>query len=140
MVDGARILDVGCGFGGTIDHLDERLDGCELVGLNIDRRQLARARALVTPRRDNTVDFVAGDACRLPFADASFDFLSAVECAFHFPSRKQFFREAGTGAASRRRAGHVGLHPRPGRPGRRRPRWGATTAPRPTSTVTTPRR
>ncbi len=95
VVDGTRILDVGCGFGGTIDHLDERLDQCELVGLNIDRRQLVRARALVVPRGGNTVDFVAGDACRLPFADASFDFLSAVECAFHFPSRKQFFREAG---------------------------------------------
>ncbi len=32
MVDGTRIIDVGCGFGGTIDHLDERLDRCELVG------------------------------------------------------------------------------------------------------------
>jgi SAM-dependent methyltransferase len=95
MVDGHRILDVGCGFGGTIDHLDERLGGCELIGLNIDCRQLVRARALVAPRGGNTVDFVVGDACRLPFADASFDSLSAVECAFHFPSRKQFFREAG---------------------------------------------
>src|SRR5579859_2244943 len=31
-----RILDVGCGFGGTIAHLNEQLSGCELVGLNID--------------------------------------------------------------------------------------------------------
>jgi hypothetical protein len=33
--NGLRILDVGCGFGGTVAHLNERLTGCELVGLNI---------------------------------------------------------------------------------------------------------
>ena len=92
--DGTRILDVGCGFGGTIDHLNEGLGDCALVGLNIDDRQLVKARALVDPAHGNTVTFIAGDACRLPFADRSFDSLSAVECAFHFPSRKQFFREA----------------------------------------------
>ncbi len=93
--DGARVLDVGCGFGGTVHHLDERLDRAALVGLNIDARQLGRARSSVTPRSGNTIDFVAADACCLPFADASFDALTAVECIFHFPSRKQFFREAG---------------------------------------------
>jgi len=92
--DGVRILDVGCGFGGTVDHLNERLHDCDLVGLNIDARQLERARELVGPRNDNTVRFVEGDACHMPFEDAEFDIVLAVECAFHFPSRKQFFREA----------------------------------------------
>jgi SAM-dependent methyltransferase len=92
--DGLRILDVGCGFGGTIGHLNERLSGCELVGLNIDERQLVRARELVTARPGNTVRFVQGDACALPFDDASFDVVMAVECIFHFPSRKTFFSEA----------------------------------------------
>jgi cyclopropane fatty-acyl-phospholipid synthase-like methyltransferase len=34
------------------------------------------------------------DHCRLPFATAAFDRVLAVECIFHFPSRRQFFREA----------------------------------------------
>ena len=92
--NGARILDVGCGFGGTIAHLNERLSGCRLVGLNIDERQLARARQLVNPRPGNSVQFVHGDACDLPFGEGAFDIVLAVECIFHFPSRRRFFRQA----------------------------------------------
>lgn len=91
---GERVLDVGCGFGGTIASLNERFDQLKLTGLNIDGRQLARARQLVRPLRDNTVDFCQGDACALPFPDASVDRVLAVECIFHFPSREAFFREA----------------------------------------------
>ena len=93
MRDDLTILDVGCGFGGTVDHLNAHLSGCELVGLNIDARQLDRARDLVQPRAENTVSFVEGDACSLPFEDGHFDTVLAIECAFHFRSRKQFFRE-----------------------------------------------
>jgi len=89
-----RILDVGCGFGGTIAHLNERLSGCQLVGLNIDERQLARARQSVHARPGNSVRFVQGDACELPFEDGAFDVVMAVECIFHFPSRRRFFSEA----------------------------------------------
>jgi SAM-dependent methyltransferase len=92
--NGARILDVGCGFGGTIAHLNERLSGCELVGLNIDERQLALARQSVIARPGNSVRFVQGDACALPFKDNTFDVILAVECIFHFPSRRTFFSEA----------------------------------------------
>ena len=92
--DGKRILDVGCGFGGTIGFLNDRLSGCELVGLNIDERQLVRARELVTARPGNTVRFVQGDACALPFDEGTFDVVLAVECIFHFPSRRTFFTEA----------------------------------------------
>lgn len=92
--DGRRILDVGCGFGGTVAHLDERLHGAALVGINIDTRQLERARKLVFPGYGNAVELLAGDACALPIADRSVDVVLAVECVFHFPSRKQFFREA----------------------------------------------
>jgi ubiquinone/menaquinone biosynthesis C-methylase UbiE len=92
--DGMRILDVGCGLGGTIDYVNEHYTGCELVGVNIDERQIARARQTVLPRGTNTVRFVQGDACALPLGDAAFDVVLAVECIFHFPSRKTFFEEA----------------------------------------------
>lgn len=89
--DGMRVLDVGCGFGGTIASLNECYSDLDLVGLNIDERQLARAAATVQPRHNNRIRFVAGDACQLSFAPASFDVVLAVECIFHFDSRRDFF-------------------------------------------------
>ena len=94
VANGQHVLDVGCGFGGTVASLNERFNGLQLIGLNIDERQLMRARELVKPLSDNTVEFRQGDACALPFPDASFDRVLAVECVFHFPSRDAFFREA----------------------------------------------
>ena len=94
IAEGQRVLDVGCGFGGTIASLNERFNRLQLVGLNINSRQLDRARQLVRPLHDNVIEFHQGDACDLPFSDQSFDRLLAVECIFHFPSRRAFFKEA----------------------------------------------
>jgi SAM-dependent methyltransferase len=108
IADGRRVLDVGCGFGGTLDYLDATFTGCKLVGLNIDERQIRWARRLVgTPDAgglapggpDRTglrgpISFVAGDGGKLPVPDASVDHVLAIECLFHFPSRRAFFREA----------------------------------------------
>lgn len=92
--EGDRALDVGCGFGGTIASLNEQFQSLDLTGLNIDPRQLERARQLVLPQAQNRINFVEGNACELPFAAASFDRVLAVECIFHFPDRRQFFQEA----------------------------------------------
>lgn len=89
-----RVLDAGCGFGGTLDSINKRLEGMELTGVNIDPRQLVHARAQVRPRPGNRVEFVEADACALPFPDASFDRALAVECIFHFPSRLAFLKQA----------------------------------------------
>jgi ubiquinone/menaquinone biosynthesis C-methylase UbiE len=89
-----RVLDVGCGFGGTVAHINENFQSMDLVGINLDERQLARARELVKPIAKNTIEFKQGNACALPLPDQSFDVVLAVECIFHFPDREQFFKEA----------------------------------------------
>lgn len=94
IAEGDAVLDVGCGFGGTIASLNERFRRLRLIGLNIDARQLERASQRVQPLSANNIEFRQGDACDLPFADDSFDRVLAVECIFHFPSRHAFFREA----------------------------------------------
>jgi len=91
---GEAVLDAGCGFGGTVASLNERLGGVTLIGINTDERQVSRARRQVVARPGNSVGFVVGDACTLPFADASFEHVLAVECIMHFPSRLNFMREA----------------------------------------------
>ncbi|MBT9316464.1 class I SAM-dependent methyltransferase [Leptothoe spongobia] len=88
-----QLLDAGCGFGGTIASLNEQFQNLDITGLNIDPRQLDRARHEIKPLANNRITFVEGDACQLPFADASMDVVLAVECIFHFPSREEFFRE-----------------------------------------------
>lgn len=93
--DGMSVLDVGCGFGGTIASLNERFRNLDLTGLNIDARQLARAAETVRPINGNRITWVEADACALPFESGRFDVVLAVECAFHFPSRAAFLAEAG---------------------------------------------
>ncbi len=89
-----NVLDVGCGFGGTIAHINDNYTGMKLVGVNLDERQLVRAREIVKPSPVNQIRFQQGNACALPFPDQSFDAVLAVECIFHFPDRHQFFKEA----------------------------------------------
>lgn len=89
-----QVLDVGCGFGGTVASINERLTGMDLTGLNIDARQLQRARELVRPVADNRIAFCQGDACSLPYGGGTYERMLAVECIFHFPSRERFFMEA----------------------------------------------
>ncbi|MBO3464468.1 class I SAM-dependent methyltransferase [Aetokthonos hydrillicola Thurmond2011] len=92
--NGQAVLDVGCGLGGTIASLNEHFSQMNLVGLNIDGRQLEQARKKLSAQNGNTVRFEEGNACMLPFPDQSFDVVLAVECIFHFPDRRQFFQEA----------------------------------------------
>lgn len=95
IADGTRVLDCGCGFGGTIASLNERFSSCLFTGVNIDQRQLTRAAEIVVPANDNQVTFRLADACDLPFGPEEFDAVLAVECIFHFPDRARFFAGAG---------------------------------------------
>jgi MPBQ/MSBQ methyltransferase len=90
---GQAILDVACGFGGTLAAFDRRNDGIALTGLNIDGRQLALCRDAVS-RTGNSLSLVRADACALPFPPASFDHAVCVEAMFHFSSRQAFLAEA----------------------------------------------
>jgi len=96
IASGQAVADVGCGLGGAVALLNEGFDGLRLFGVNIDPRQVERARANVTPRpgSGNRVDFAVADACALPFADQSLDVVLSVECIFHFASKRRYFREA----------------------------------------------
>ncbi len=63
----ALYLDVGCGAGTYTRWLAEQ--GLQVVGIDYSQPTLAKARARSSP----TIALCAGDATRLPFADAAFD-------------------------------------------------------------------
>lgn len=88
------VLDVGCGFGGTIAYINENYQGMGLMGVNIDNRQLERAEKIVSAELNNKITFTEADACALPYNNIQFDRVLAVECIFHFPSREKFFEQA----------------------------------------------
>ena len=69
---GKRVLDIATGPGYVAATAADR--GADSVGLDFSETMLAYARA-----RSPSVEFVPGDATKLPFADGSFD---AVTCAF----------------------------------------------------------
>jgi ubiquinone/menaquinone biosynthesis C-methylase UbiE len=94
VADGQHLLDVGCGFGGTIQQINAGHADMHLTGLNIDARQLAAAADQTNAANGNHIAWVEGDACQLPFEDNSYDRVLAVECIFHFPSRERFLAEA----------------------------------------------
>lgn len=87
---GERVLDVACGFGGTLARLARDARAPSLTGLNIDPRQLEIARA-TTPE---DVLLVHADACAMPFRADAFDRVLCIEAAFHFASRERFLAEA----------------------------------------------
>lgn len=93
--DGMRVLDCGCGFGGTLLSLNERFERMQLTGLNIDRRQFEFAEdSPAAAGGGRGFSLVAGDACQLPFSASSFDAVVAIACAHHFASRRRFLKEA----------------------------------------------
>src|SRR6185436_15289975 len=73
------LLDAGCGFGGTLEAINKRHQGMQLFGLNIDPRQVEIATKQVQPGYDNSVRFLVGDACAMPFQGSSFNRVLAVE-------------------------------------------------------------
>ncbi len=69
---GARLLDVGSGTGWFARRFAAA--GLAVTGLDIDRAWLDYARV----HSDAALDWVAGDAAALPFADASFDYVVSI--------------------------------------------------------------
>lgn len=69
-VEGARVLDIGCGDAGVIIAFAER--GAEVSGLELDRKSLARARVRAEEHGVRAT-LAAGIAEALPFPDGSMD-------------------------------------------------------------------
>ncbi|MFE4973675.1 methyltransferase domain-containing protein [Kitasatospora sp. NPDC056651] len=90
---GSRLLDVGCGVGAPAVRI-ARLTGAEVTGIAVSREQVARADALAhTTGLRGQVSFRQADAMDLPFDDASFDAVLAIESMPHMPDRGRVLRE-----------------------------------------------
>ena len=87
---GSRVLDVGCGIGGSARIL-ARDYGLDVLGISISPGQIARARALTASGL--SCHFAVMDALALDLSDCSFDAVWSVEAGPHMPDKQRYADE-----------------------------------------------
>ncbi|PSB52202.1 SAM-dependent methyltransferase [filamentous cyanobacterium Phorm 6] len=103
-----RILDVGCGIGGSTLYLTEKfssiaqnnlksdggVDRVTATGITLSPVQANRAieRAKIAALESN-VNFLVADALNMPFPDESFDLVWSLESGEHMPDKIKFLQE-----------------------------------------------
>jgi SAM-dependent methyltransferase len=89
----ATLLDVGCGTGAVALAIARRsgahVTGIDLVPAHVEH---ARAEAARQGLPDSTT-FLEADATAMPFPDASFDHVYAIESAYHAADKPRFYAE-----------------------------------------------
>jgi SAM-dependent methyltransferase len=86
-----RILDAGCGGGGTALSLAE--EASVVVGLDLEARFLGSGTRLAKDKEIANVAFVQGDGVRLPFPAASFDLIFSHSVIEHVASAGAYLGE-----------------------------------------------
>lgn len=86
---GSRILDVGCGIGGSARIL-ARTYGLDVLGISISPAQIRRARELTPSELAGHCRFEVMDAMALDVVDESFDAVWSVEAGPHMSDKQAY--------------------------------------------------
>jgi len=86
-----QILDLGCGHGHTTRMLAEQFPCSSGIGFEYDAALVAQASA--DPSNPPGIAFQQGDACRLPFPQASFDLVFTRYMLLHVSDPPTVIRE-----------------------------------------------
>jgi ubiquinone/menaquinone biosynthesis C-methylase UbiE len=89
-VDGARVLDIGCGDAGVLIAFAER--GAVCAGIELDEKSLERGRVRAE-EHGVEVDLRRGIAEELPWGDGSFDLVILDNVLEHVTDREKTLRE-----------------------------------------------
>ena len=94
LAPGERVLDLGCG-GGTDSLVAAAMVGPEghVTGIDMTPEMLNKARAAAEEMGARNVEFVEGEAERLPFADESFDVVVSNGVIDLIPDKEAVFAE-----------------------------------------------
>ena len=88
------VLDIGSGLGGAARTLAEAY-GCSVTGIDLTPAfcEAAEAMSRWTGLDDRTT-FRVGDACELPFDDATFDAAMTIHAVMNIPDKAAVYRQA----------------------------------------------
>jgi tocopherol O-methyltransferase len=91
---GDRVLDAGCGLGGSSCWLAAKR-GASVIGITPVTFQVDQATHIAARRGlSDRVSFECADYTGAPFPDASFDVVWALESLCHAPNKAAFYKEA----------------------------------------------
>eukprot|EP00968_Pinguiococcus_pyrenoidosus_P027024 scaffold7349_cov383-Pinguiococcus_pyrenoidosus.AAC.3 len=89
-----KVLDVGCGIGGTSRYLAKKLgSNAEVTGITISPAQVQRATELATEQGVRNAKFELMDALAMTYPDNSFDVVWACESGEHMPDKEKYIQE-----------------------------------------------
>jgi len=88
-----KILDVGCGIGGTSRYLANKFPESKVTGITLSKNQVKRGTQLAADRGLSNVNFQVMDALAMEFPDNSFDLVWACESGEHMPDKKAYVDE-----------------------------------------------
>jgi tocopherol O-methyltransferase len=89
-----RVLDAGCGVGGSSIFLATLL-GCRVTGITLSERQVEQATANAIKKKvDGLVDFKRMNYLATDFPDASFDVVWGCESICYADNKEMFIKEA----------------------------------------------
>lgn len=86
-----RVLDAGCGGGGTVVSLGQ--ESSFAVGLDIKDRFRDAGTRLALEEKVSNLAFIEGDGGRLPFRDQTFDFVFSHSVIEHVDSAESYLAE-----------------------------------------------
>jgi len=87
-LNGRRVLDVGCGRGGTVELLADKF-GAQACGVDLSPEAIAFCRKT----HGHAARFEVGDAEHLPFEDSSFHVVTNMESSHTYPNLRAFYAE-----------------------------------------------
>lgn len=88
-----RIVDVGCGIGGSSRYLAKKY-GANCQGITLSPVQAGRGNVLAKAQGlEDKVSFQVADALNQPFPDGQFDLVWSMESGEHMPDKAKFVNE-----------------------------------------------
>lgn len=91
--EGMTMLDIGCGGGATLQRLLKRSSNAKAYGIDISEESVAKAKEVNKELLDEQVFICQGTASQLPFEDATFDLVTAVETVYFWPDLSKCLKE-----------------------------------------------
>jgi len=91
--DGWTMLDIGCGGGATLKRLLKRSKNAQVYGIDISEESVAKAIEVNADMIDKQVFVQQGSAATLPYENAKFDLVTAVETVYFWPNLPYCLKE-----------------------------------------------